>query len=869
MDESTQTSLSAPGSSQNIIPLPQKYGLFAVLALVQALLVIRVALQEQWSWLQSFYTAAVSVFSVVVFFLLWYSALSHLRSRWTGIVTKAVIALYALMVIYHWLRLEPLWFLIVYKNGADIFSWQAVGYLLSNASWLGWAVLLTVVFVLVWLCRRYEMVNTPLKHPAKAPVVAALLLLNIVSVAAFSSSRNELVEFSASVYHYFSQDALQWDSDNPYPYVKKSDGANDQFELAEAPNVFVVMLESFSAEYIDKIENGRPVTPFFNALKNEGLYLNNFFSGSVETSKGQFATLCSVYPSYRSNVFTSYPDNNFRCLSHMLQERGYRTVFMKAFHSLGFENTGNFVRANGFEYAHGMDKNFVTKAERDKYVIGWGVRDDIFYQKTFSYLDNLQESGNSNAPFFVSTMSVTNHMMFDDIPPEHRHIHTDPKSHQDNYANSMYLTDQYLKVFFAELKKRDYLENSVVVVLGDNGFPMGQHNNYHNTKTAYNELFKTPLMIWWPGQIVPEVMVGTARSQLDVAPTITDLLNIDSTHHFVGQSLFKATDENYFVPLIQPFDGTYLASIRYPYKYVKHIKTGVESGFDLSVDSAEQNNLLAADSAPGAGFPLSEFRRDIQTLKRNEALLQENRIYPSGEGDDVRVILAGNRLGEGQPLLYRVLGDADNIAVVVTVSAYMPKKTRRMLTSEQPLADDDVSQLDAHYLQPGINRVTFEVFVDGEYRSTTSEDVLVSSQEATLLADLGMKGKQGWGKLHINRNVRGGPLRVGGTTYGFGVGTHAASEYTIALDRDYAALFFAVGLDDGGGCGNGATFSVEADGRVVYNSKRVKAGELVSALVNVSGASQLRLRTHDRGNSACDHTNWINPVLYLRPPVGG
>ncbi|WP_041524163.1 sulfatase-like hydrolase/transferase [Gilvimarinus agarilyticus] len=853
--------------SGGIAPLPKRYGLFAVLALVQALLVVRVALQEQWSWLQSFYTVAVSVFSVVVFFLLWYSALSHLRYRWTGVVTKAVIALYALMVVYHWLRLEPLSFLIIYKNGADIFSWQAVGYLLSNATWLGWATLLTVVLALVWLCRRYEMVNTPLKHPAKAPVVVALLLLNIVSVAAFSSSRNELVEFSASVYHYFAHDTLQWDSDNPYPYVKQSDGINDQFKLAEAPNVFVVMLESFSAEYIDKVENGRPVTPFFNALKNEGFYLNNFFSGSVETSKGQFATLCSVYPSYRSNVFTSYPDNNFRCLSHILQERGYRTVFMKAFHSLGFENTGNFVRANGFEFAHGMDDSFVAQAERDEYVIGWGVRDDIFYQKTFAYLDKLQESEGSKAPFFVSTMSVTNHMMFDDIPPEHRYIHADPQSHQDNYANSMYLTDQYLKVFFDELRTRDYLQNSVVVVLGDNGFPMGQHNNFHNTKTAYNELFKTPVLIWWPAKVEPEIKTDTARSQLDVAPTITDLLAIDTTHHFVGRSLFDAPDENYFVPLIQPFDGTYIASIRYPYKYVKHQKTGAEFLFDLSVDPTEKHDLLANDDARLLGLPLGALRQDIQTLRRNEVLLQEDRVYPGNDKDNVRVILAGNRLGEGQPLLYRVLGDADNIAVVVTVSSHMPKTTRRFLAAERSL-DEEVSSLDGIHLQPGVNRLTFEVFVDGVHSSTMSEDVLVSSQSATLLADFGLKGKQGWGTLHVNRNVRGGPLRVAGTTYGFGLGTHAASDYTIALDRNYEALFFAVGIDDGGGCGNGATFSVEADGRVVYRSKRLKRGELASALVNISGARALRLRTHDNGNSACDHTNWINPVLYRHSPVG-
>jgi phosphoglycerol transferase MdoB-like AlkP superfamily enzyme len=874
MDENKEADVTPPGSSLALMPLPKRYGLFGVLALMQILLVARVAWQADWSWLQFFNTAAISAFSVVVFFLLWYSALSQLRYRWTGTVTKAVIAIYALLLVYHWLRLEPLSFLIVYKNGADLLTWEAVDYLLSNASVVGWVALLTAVFVVIWLFRRYEMVGSPLRHPAKVPALIVLLLLNIVSVAAFSSSRNEIVEFSASVYRYFQYDDTGWNDHEPYPYLKKSDGANDYFDADFAPNVFVVMLESFSAEYIDKVENGQPVTPFFNRLKDEGLYVNNFFSASVETSKGQFATLCSVYPSYRTNVFTSYPDNNFHCLSHILQERGYTTVFMKAFHSLGFENTGDFVAANGFEYAHGMDGKFVTPQERKQYKIGWGIRDDIFYRKTFDYLDSLEKSNRDNpkqkSPFFVTTMSVTNHMMFDDIPPEHRYIHANPQSHQDNYANSMYLTDQYLKVFFEELNKRDYLKNSVVVVLGDNGFPMGQHNNYHNTKTVYNELFKTPLLVWWPGHVKPKAVTNTARSQLDVAPTVTDLLDIDTNHHFVGDSVLRAPADDYFVPLIQPFDGTYLASLRYPYKYVKHLKTGKESLFDLRQDPQERTDLMAERESPDTplpwGVPLASLRHDVQVLKRNEALLKEDRIYPSGERDNVRVVFTTNRIGEGQPLIYRVLGDTDGVSVAITIEPYVKAKGTTFL-ADVSRSDAEVFAVAAERFEPGVSRVSFEVYVDDELSSTTSGDVFVSTEEVRLLSDLGAQGQQDWGSLHTNRSVRGGPLRVAGNSYGFGLGTHASSDYRVNLDRDYEMLYIAFGLDDESACGNGAKFRVFADGEAIYISERIKSGEFDSALLNVAGHSHLRLSTRNLGNGACDHTNWINPVLFRQNPA--
>ncbi|WP_049723555.1 sulfatase-like hydrolase/transferase [Gilvimarinus polysaccharolyticus] len=851
------------------LPLFKRYGLFALLALLQVVLMAKVALQQDWSWLSLVSSSVVSAFSVVVFFLLWCSVFSRIPYRWAAIATKLMIAVYVLLLIYHWLRHEPLTFLIVYKNGADLFAWEALGYLWSNASPLGWLTLVVVVTLLVWVLNRYDLVATPLRYPAKVAALVTLLLLSVISVVAFSSSRNEFVEFGASVYQYFKSEAPRWDHSNPYPYLTKAHNNNSDVDLKDVPNVFVVMLESFSADYIDKAEGGRQVTPFFNQLKKEGFYLNNFFSGSVETSKGQFATLCSVYPSYKTNVFRSYPDNNFRCLSHILKERGYINVFMKAYHDLTFENTGSFISANGFDYVHGMDGQFVTAAEREKYKIGWGVRDDIFYQKTFKYLDELHGEAQNSDPFFVMTMSVTNHMMFDGIPPEHRYIHAEPASHRDNYANSMYLTDQYLKVFFQELSQRDYLKNSLVLVFGDNGFPMGQHNNYHNSKTVYNELFKTPLMVWWPGHVAPKVLTDTARSQLDVAPTILDLLGVDTDNHFVGKSVFSSPEEDYFVPLIQPFDGTYLASVRYPYKYAKHLKTAKELLFDLNQDPLEQHNLMPDDDlAVLHDVPLASFRRDIEVLMHNEALLKNNRIYPAGKFDNVRVVLETSRIVEGEPLVYKLLGDTEGVTTEITVESYVPVKSETV-EAVASVEGKTVYQVAAARFNPGVNRVTFEVYSDNVLRSTTAADVFVAGENVTLLSELKVSGRQGWGKLHINRNVTGGPIRVADNIYSFGFGVHAASDYKIALDRDYTTLFVSFGLDDESVCGDGAVFKVlTVDGREIYASAPLVHGELDVALVNISGRQSIRLATFAGDNTACDHTNWINPVLYLQAPIG-
>lgn len=869
MNDTSKITHTPPAKTVSILV---RFGLVILLAFMQALLVVRVALHEGWTGLQFAGACATAVFSVVVFFLLWCAVLSKIGQRWARALTWALFSVYVLLLIYHGLRLEPLSFLIVYKNGADLFSWQALTYLVSNASILGWIVLAFLVVGLLGLLKYFKLIEAALDRSVKMSSLIALVLFNVALVAGVSSPSNELVEFSASVYHYFKDDKNSWADTTPYPYWQASGGESDYFDPDKAPNVFIVMLESFSAEYIDKVEAGQAVTPFFNQLKQGGFYLNNFFSGSVETSKGQFAALCSVYPSYKTNVFTSYPNNSFRCLPHILKERGYTNVFMKAFHSLDFENTGEFVTANGFDYAHGMDDEFITPQERDEFTIGWGVRDDVFYQKTFSYLDELHRQQQSSAPFFVATMSVTNHMMFDDIPPEQRYVHKNPQSHQDNYANSMYLTDQYLKTFFNELKKRDYLKNSIVVVFGDNGFPMGQHNNFHNTKTAYNEMFKTPLVVWWPGKVPPQVATDTARSQLDVAPTVIDLLNIDTDNHFVGKSVFAAVDDDYFVPLIQPFDGTFLGSLRYPYKYLKHLRTGQEQLFDIAQDPHEKHNLLAEDEAAhklSSLLPevsIERFRQDIAVLKRNEVLLKENRVYPTSKQDVARVILSQERIAEHQPLGYKILGDTAQVSVVVTVKPAVALASKTLLTPDA-LMQEHTFELPAEHLTLGVNRITFDVYKDGVLSSSSSKDVFVSSDQVTLLPELKAVGKQNWGKLHVNASVRGGPLQVAGKVYSFGLGTHASSTYDIVLDGGYRALHIGFGLDDESTCGSGAKFSVGADGQVLYTSARIKNGEYRQVLLDISGRTKLRLSTDNLGSGACDHTNWINPVLYRQAPA--
>lgn len=93
------------------------------------------------------------------------------------------------------------------------------------------------------------------------------------------------------------------------------------------------------------------------------------------------------------------------------------------------------------------------------------------------------------------------------------------------------------------------------------------------------------------------------------------------------------------------------------------------------------------------------------------------------------------------------------------------------------------------------------------------EPRLVGPKGETKLTDLKWRrATQGFGESHVNANVGGKPLKVGGQSIAYGIGTHAPAviEFDIA-DKGFTRFKSKAGLDNGGtdqGCGSTVEFLV-------------------------------------------------------------
>lgn len=118
----------------------------------------------------------------------------------------------------------------------------------------------------------------------------------------------------------------------------------------------------------------------------------------------------------------------------------------------------------------------------------------------------------------------------------------------------------------------------------------------------------------------------------------------------------------------------------------------------------------------------------------------------------------------------------------------------------------------------------------------------------------------------FDRNVSDLPLRAGGTRHPRGIGVHAPSRTTYALDGAYARLRGSAAIDDEvlklatrGSC----VFRVLLDGREVYASPVRRAGDPPAPFaVDLTGAKELALVVEPTDDGfAGDRANWLGLVL--------
>ncbi|HYD38157.1 MAG TPA: sulfatase-like hydrolase/transferase, partial [Allosphingosinicella sp.] len=143
--------------------------------------------------------------------------------------------------------------------------------------------------------------------------------------------------------------------------------------------------------------------------------------------------------------------------------------------------------------------------------------------------------GRSGRPFLASLVSVANHTPF--LSRESGFDMAGRASSSERILNTTRYTDDVLREFFGALEAEPWFARTLVIVVGDHGFNLGEHRTPVGQLSLYRESVWVPLLIVGPHERLPRGRIGKPVSLLDVAPTVADLLGLREPVPWQGHSL--------------------------------------------------------------------------------------------------------------------------------------------------------------------------------------------------------------------------------------------------------------------------------------------------------------------------------------------
>ena len=215
------------------------------------------------------------------------------------------------------------------------------------------------------------------------------------------------------------------------------------------------------------------------------------------------------------------------------------------------------------------------------------------------------------------------------------------------YDAALLELDEIFQELIETLDAQGYLENTLIVLVGDHGEHLGQHHRMDHQFSVYQPILHVPLVIYDPARFVP----GRDRRpvmNVDLFPTLlarvglpcpvetrgVDLLQTPAQRPRLGEypsplrPAFESISKKYpdFNP--QPWDRSLRAFYRTPFKFIEG-SDGRNELYDLTRDPDELHDLIATrpDLAAVLQRELNDYLSQLN-IKPNAPDMQPSLIDP-------------------------------------------------------------------------------------------------------------------------------------------------------------------------------------------------------------------------------------------------
>jgi arylsulfatase A-like enzyme len=218
------------------------------------------------------------------------------------------------------------------------------------------------------------------------------------------------------------------------------------------------------------------------------------------------------------------------------------------------------------------------------------------------YSEGLNEGNVADKPRFIRDAPY--------LTPRERRVY---RVYWQKQLDSLRAVDDGVKRVIETLGYMGRLRNTYVIFTSDNGFFFGEHRLLGGKFLAYEPATHLPFLIRGPG-IKPNSETGELAANIDVAPTLLDLANVEPTKSIDGRSL---------VPFLEDPD----LRTRRPILFESFVETAdVENGGEIP--ATDRPNTAGASSTPVASASLLAPPKDYAGIRLGP---WKYIAWPSGE----------------------------------------------------------------------------------------------------------------------------------------------------------------------------------------------------------------------------------------------
>ncbi len=306
-------------------------------------------------------------------------------------------------------------------------------------------------------------------------------------------------------------------------------------EEAARPNFLIVIADDVSWNDFGCYGNAAARTPQIDMLAEQGIRFTNFY-----------LTASSCSPSRLSIITGRYPHNNGEAAelhrplpSHLvkfpalLKRGGYHTALAGKDHMPQRGGNEEAVwdvkkdgRADGNSGGEVHWLDVVRDRPRDKPFFFWFAAHDAHrgWDGDREWIDTRYGPRHDPTKVVVPAALVDTPATRDDLA---------------SHANEVTRFDWHLGEVVNELRSQGVLENTVIMVMADNGRP------FPRAKTRlHDEGMKTAFVLHWPAGVVrPGASSASLLSSIDICPTVLALAGIDIPSQVQGLSFARVLKE--------------------------------------------------------------------------------------------------------------------------------------------------------------------------------------------------------------------------------------------------------------------------------------------------------------------------------------